>query len=114
MVSRDRLHGKDNIGVRVGKVINKYKMAKHYVLLIEDIYDTCHTLKALLGSIGKCNPRILRTCVLLEKVRPHEVPCNIVFVGFQMPDEFLIGYGLDYQERYRELPFIAVLSEDQK
>jgi hypoxanthine phosphoribosyltransferase len=79
------------------------------VLIIEDIVDTGLTLNHLLELLETRNPRSLSVCTLLDKKsrRLKEVP--IAYRGFEIPDEFVIGYGLDYDEKYRNLPFIGVL-----
>ena len=79
------------------------------VLLIDDIYDTGRTLQALIELILAQRPRSLRTCVMFEKARPHEQQVTIDFLGATVPDEFVVGYGLDYQQQYRELPYVGVL-----
>jgi hypoxanthine phosphoribosyltransferase len=83
------------------------KIPGRKVLIIDDIYDTGRTLDAIVRSIRKYRPADVKTCVLLEKDRPHEVPVAVDFVGSRVEDAFLIGYGLDYEGRYRDLPFIA-------
>jgi hypoxanthine phosphoribosyltransferase len=80
------------------------------VLVVEDIVDSGLTLKYLLDYIGRRNPRSIRVVALLRKVKSsaHAVPVDLV--GFEIPDEFVIGYGLDYAGLYRNLPYIGVLS----
>jgi hypoxanthine phosphoribosyltransferase len=85
-------------------------IAKRHVLLIDDILDTGKTITLVSGLITKLGPASLRTCVLLDKVGRREVPFDADFVGFKIPDKFVIGYGLDFAERYRNLPCIGVLS----
>ena len=80
------------------------------ILLIDDIYDTGLTLSKVLDWLSRCNPRSVRTCVLLEKQIPHHKQIPIDFPGLKIEDAFVIGYGLDYQGQYRDLPFIAVLA----
>ena len=82
------------------------------VLLVDDILDTGKTLRAVIDKLNALQPRSLKTCVLLEKKsrRSESIPAD--YVGFQVPDEFVIGYGLDYAERYRNLPFIGVLKPE--
>jgi hypoxanthine phosphoribosyltransferase len=77
------------------------------VLLAEDIVDSGLTLTYLIGHLSAQNPASLRVVTLLEKDRPRTHPVPIDYVGFQIPDEFVIGYGLDMGEHYRNLPFIA-------
>lgn len=79
------------------------------VLLLDDILDTGKTLSQVKAKLQALQPRRLRTCVLLDKParRTHEVAAD--FVGFEVPNVFVIGYGLDFAERYRNLPFVGVL-----
>ncbi|MCS7208758.1 MAG: hypoxanthine phosphoribosyltransferase [Fimbriimonadales bacterium] len=81
-----------------------------HVLLVEDIYDTGLTLEYLLGQLRQRQPASLRVCALLSKPARHQVPIELAYCGFEIPDRFVVGYGLDYAERYRNLPFIAVLN----
>ena len=83
-----------------------------HVLIVEDIVDTGHTLDYLLRILEERNPASLRVCTLLNKSSRREVEIPIDYVGFDIPNEFVIGYGLDYGELYRNLPFIGVLSEE--
>ncbi|MHC5082723.1 MAG: hypoxanthine phosphoribosyltransferase [Planctomycetota bacterium] len=82
------------------------------VLLIDDIYDTGLTLSKVLNKLNEHNPSSIRTCVLLEKDIPHTESVHIDFLGTVIEDAFVIGYGLDYNEQYRDLPFIGVLKEE--
>jgi hypoxanthine phosphoribosyltransferase len=79
------------------------------VLIVEDIIDTGLTLNYLLRYLRGKNPRSLRICALLDKPARRLVEIPIDYVGFQIPDQFVVGYGLDYGEFYRNLPFIGVL-----
>ncbi len=81
----------------------------HDILLLDDILDTGLTLKALRERLLGENPATLRTAVLLDKKRPreHDVPLN--YCGFEIEDEFVVGYGMDYQGRFRNLPCIGIL-----
>lgn len=82
------------------------------VLLVDDILDTGKTLHRVLDNLRRLKPRRIRTCVLLEKKarRLEKVPAD--YVGFQIPDLFVVGYGLDFAERYRNLPFVGVLKPE--
>lgn len=82
------------------------------VLLMDDILDTGKTLKLVSELILDLKPRSLRTCVLLDKKARREVPIEADFVGFPIPDKFVVGYGLDFAERYRNLPCIGVLKPE--
>ena len=79
------------------------------VLVIEDILDTGLTLKYLLKNLASRSPKSLEVCTLLSKEGKQRVPIQCKYVGFPIPDEFVVGYGLDYAERYRNLPYIGVL-----
>jgi len=79
------------------------------VLIVEDIVDSGLTLQYLLRNLGSRNPRTLEVCALLTKPERRKVDLPTRYVGFEIPDRFVIGYGLDYAERHRNLPFVAVL-----
>ena len=79
------------------------------VLMVEDIVDTGMTLHYILGYLSAHGPASLKVCTLLDKRARRLVDVPLDYVGFQVPDEFLVGYGLDFQQRYRNLPFIGVL-----
>lgn len=79
------------------------------VLLVDDIFDTGQTLDRLLGDFDELAPRSLASAVLLRKHGRRRVAVEPNFVGFEIPDEFVVGYGLDYEDAYRNLPFVASL-----
>jgi len=82
------------------------------VLLVDDILDTGKTLRAVIDKLNALQPRSLKTCVLLEKKSRRVENITADYVGFEVPDAFVVGYGLDYAERYRNLPFIGVLKPE--
>jgi hypoxanthine phosphoribosyltransferase len=82
------------------------------VVIVEDIIDSGLTARYLVGSLRGRNPRSLEVCALLVKRESRVVDVPIRYVGFEIPNEFVIGYGLDYQQRYRGLPYVAVLETD--
>lgn len=84
-------------------------VANRHVLLIDDILDTGKTLAMVVATISKLKPASLKTCVLLDKQGRREIDFDADFVGFRIPDKFVVGYGLDFAERYRNLPCIGVL-----
>ncbi len=84
----------------------------HDVLLIDDIFDTGRTLAALLDEIHKHQPRSVRSAVLLFKDGRQEVELRPDYVGFHIPDAFVVGYGLDYQDAFRNLPYLAELEDE--
>jgi len=82
------------------------------VLIVDDILDTGKTLRAVMDKLDALQPRSLRTCVMLEKKSRRSENITADYVGFDVPDAFVIGYGLDYAEKYRNLPFIGVLKPE--
>jgi len=85
-------------------------LAGRHVLLVEDIVDSGRTMDTILKRFRRLNPASLRVAALLDRPARREVPVNIDFIGFTIPDRFVIGYGLDYAGLYRELPGIYALS----
>jgi hypoxanthine phosphoribosyltransferase len=79
------------------------------VLIVEDIVDSGLTLQYLLRSLGARDPHSLEVCALLTKPERRKVDLPTRYVGFEIPNRFVVGYGLDYDERHRNLPFVAVL-----
>ena len=79
------------------------------VLIVEDIVDSGLTLQYLLRNLGSRNPRTLEVCALLTKPARRKVQLQARYVGFEIVDRFVVGYGLDYDERHRNLPFVAAL-----
>jgi hypoxanthine phosphoribosyltransferase len=79
------------------------------VLLVDDILDTGRTLYRVLGKLRALKPRRIMTCVLLNKAARRVEDVHADYVGFEIPDYFVVGYGLDFAERYRNLPFVGVL-----
>ncbi len=82
-----------------------------HVLLVDDIFDTGHTMFRLLEQLRLAGPKSIRTAVLLRKHGRKAVSIEPDHVGFEIPNEFVVGYGLDYHDAYRNLPHIAVLEE---
>ena len=87
------------------------------VLIVEDIVDSGQTLHYLMDVLRQRRPMSLRVCTLLDKGRERIKPVELDYTGFQIPDRFVVGYGLDYAQRYRNLPYIGILKpsvyEDQ-
>ena len=81
------------------------------VLLIDDIFDTGHTLTEVVQLMNQFQPASIRSAVLLSKTGRQEVEYRPDFIAFDIPDEFVVGYGLDYNDEYRNLPFLAVLEQ---
>lgn len=88
------------------------EIADRHVLIVEDILDSGLTLRYLLNNLESRGPASIAVATLLRKETPHQadIPCR--YVGFECPDVFIIGYGLDYAERYRNLPYIGVLKPE--
>lgn len=82
------------------------------VLIVEDIVDTGLTLRYLLENLKSRHPASVRVCTLLDKPSRRQVEVSPDYNGFEIPDKFVVGYGLDYAEQYRHLPYIAVLKPE--
>jgi len=83
------------------------------VLLVEDIIDSGHTLASVLDLLAARKPRTLNVCTLLDKTARREVYVPVRYVGFQIPNKFVFGYGLDLDELFRNLPFVGVVNEEK-
>lgn len=90
----------------------KTDIENQHVLLVDDILDTGNTLSELMDHLGQSKPASLRTCVLLDKKERRQLGIQADHVGFTVPDTFVVGYGLDFAERYRTLPCIGVLKPE--
>ena len=97
--------------VRLVLDLRKSVEGKH-VLIVEDIVDTGRTLHYLLDLLGARRPASLATCALVRKKERHEIEVPITYLGFDIPDVWVVGYGLDYDEAYRTLPYIGVVESD--
>ena len=95
--------------VRILKDLDSDITGKH-VLVVEDIVDSGLTLSWLVGNLQSRDPASVRVCVLLRKPRAAQMEVDVAYTGFDIANEFVIGYGLDYAERYRNLPFIGTLA----
>jgi hypoxanthine phosphoribosyltransferase len=83
-----------------------------HVLFVEDIIDTGLSLRYILRSLKTREPASLRVCTLFDKPRTRLFDLEVAYTGFVLPDEYVVGYGLDYDERYRNLPFVGLLKEE--
>lgn len=83
------------------------------VIVVEDIIDSGRTLSRLLELFKNRNPESLRLCTLLDKPERRVVDVKVDYTGFCIPDQFIVGYGLDYDQRYRNLPYIGVIEFDE-
>lgn len=81
------------------------------VLLVEDIVDSGLTVQYLVKTLSKKKPRSIKVCTLLSKPERREVEVQIDYEGFKIPNKYVVGYGLDYQQKYRNLPYLAVLDQ---
>lgn len=79
------------------------------VIVVEDIIDSGHTLEQLIPELKKRKPRSIAVTTLLDKPSRREVDVNVDYIGFEVEDKFVVGYGLDYDQNYRDLPFIGVV-----
>lgn len=97
--------------VRIMKDLDESVESQH-VLIVEDIVDTGLTLNYLVESMRSRNPASVKVVAMLSKPSRHKVKVHVDYLGFTVPDEFVVGYGLDYAQRYRNLPCIAVLKPE--
>lgn len=94
--------------VRINKDLDESLEGKN-VLVVEDIIDSGRTLSYLMENLRARNPRSLRLCTLLDKPDRRVMNIKVDYTGFEIPDEFVVGYGLDYAQKYRNLPFIGIV-----
>ena len=104
--------GTKSSGEVIFKQIALPDIAGRHILILDDILDSGLTLVAIRQKLETANPRSVRVCVLLQKRKARTCPVQADYVGFEIEDEFVVGYGLDYMERYRNLPCIGVLRKD--
>lgn len=98
--------------VRLTKDLD-HPLAGRYVVVVEDILDTGLTLHYLLDILAAREPAMLRTVCLLSKPSRRQIDVPVDYVGFEIPDRFVVGYGLDFDEAYRNLPYIGVMDEGE-
>ena len=98
-------------GVRLEKDLS-IPIADRHVLFVEDVIDTGLTLNYLLSNLRARRPATLKVCTLFNKSRRRLIEIPSAYVGFELPDLFVVGYGLDYRERYRNLPFVGLLKPE--
>lgn len=97
--------------VRILKDLD-YDIEGKHVLIVEDIIDSGVTLSYLIEHLAGRKPASLKLCTLLNKPERRKVEVKVDYIGFTVPDAFLVGFGLDYAEKYRNLPFIGILKEE--
>jgi hypoxanthine phosphoribosyltransferase len=106
-------HGKvQTSGEVIFKQIALPDMVDRHILILDDILDSGHTLAAIREKLRTARPRSIRVCVLLSKKKRRARPVKADYIGFEIEDEFVVGYGLDFMERYRNLPCIGVLRRE--
>lgn len=102
-------HSTETTGViRLLKDLDENIDSEH-VLIVEDIVDSGLTLDYLVKNFETRHPKSIKICTLLNKVERRKVDLKVNYIGFQVPDEFIVGYGIDYAERYRNLPYVGIL-----
>lgn len=109
-------YGKDTKSSGVVKIVKDLdeSIKDKDVIVVEDIVDSGRTLSYLMEMLGSRGPASLRLCTLLDKPDRRVVDVDVHYTGFQIPDEFVVGYGLDYDQKYRNLPYIGVVEFDNK
>ncbi|HZR78353.1 MAG TPA: hypoxanthine phosphoribosyltransferase [Chthoniobacterales bacterium] len=106
-------HGKtETTGEVIFNQVATPDVKDRHVLILDDILDSGHTLAAIREKLQTANPRSIRVCVLLSKKKQRAREVDADYLGFEIEDEFVVGYGLDYDERYRNLPYIGVLRKE--
>ena len=106
-------HGKTKpSGEVIFKQIAPPDVQDRHILILDDILDSGHTLAAIREKLETAKPRSIRVCVLLSKKKRRARHVDADYVGFEIEDEFVVGYGLDFRERYRNLPCIGVLRKE--
>jgi hypoxanthine phosphoribosyltransferase len=106
-------HGKaQSSGQVIFKQVALPDATERDILILDDILDSGHTLAAIRDKLEAAKARSIRICVLLSKKKPRSRHVDADYVGFEIEDEFVVGYGLDFMERYRNLPYIGVLRKE--
>ena len=112
-MSISRYEGDSQKAVRITKDLDVNLLGEH-VILVEDIVDTGMTLNYLIDHLRSKGPASVDVCTLLDKKARRIADVSLRYVGFEVPDEFVVGYGLDFMEKYRNLPFIGVLKPEER
>ena len=102
-------YGSEKISSGTVDITHNLTVTNRHILLIEDIVDTGLTIQRITADLMTGNPASLRLCTLLDKPDSRKHAVNINYTGFIVPDNFIVGYGIDYNERYRELPSLGIL-----
>ncbi len=109
-------YGKGTTSSQKSKIVSlaEGKIKGEDLVIVEDIVDTGATTRKLVSFLKELKPRSIKICSLLDKKDCRKIPINIDYVGFEVPDKFLVGYGLDYRQCYRNLPYIAYMRKARK
>lgn len=106
-------HGKtQTTGEVIFKQVALPDVKDRHILILDDILDSGHTLAAIREKLEAAGPQSIRVCVLLSKKKQRDRRVDADYIGFEIEDEFVVGYGLDFMEQYRNLPYIGVLRKD--
>lgn len=107
-------YGKSSVSTGEVKIVKDldFSVEGRNLLIIEDIIDTGYTLSYLIDNLKKRGAKSVKVCTLLDKPDRRKADIHVDYLGFIVPDEFIVGYGLDYAERYRNLPYVAALKEE--
>lgn len=107
-------YGKSSVSTGDVKIIKDldYSIEDKHILIVEDIIDTGYTLSYLIKNLEKRGAKSVKICTFLDKIDRREVDIPVDYIGYEIPDEFIVGYGLDYAEMYRNLPYVAALKEE--
>ena len=111
IVKSQKAKGGPSGKVKVLSDLNEEIKGRH-VLIVEDIVDSGLTVEQLMKRLRKKKPASLEVCTLLSKTVRRQVQVKVQYVGFEIPDHYVVGYGMDYQQKYRNLPYLAVLAPD--
>ena len=112
-LSVDSYHGKaQSSGEVTFEQLDVLDVAGRDVLILDDILDTGRTLAAVRTKLAMAKPRSIRVCVLLNKRKRRAIELVADYIGFEIDDEFIVGYGLDFMQRYRNLPYVGVLKKE--
>lgn len=107
-------YGKSSVSTGEVRIIKDldFSVENRNLLIIEDIIDTGYTLSYLIDNLKKRGAKSVKVCTLLDKPDRRKADIHVDYLGFIVPDEFIVGYGLDYSEQYRNLPYVAALREE--
>ena len=107
-------YGKSSVSTGEVRIIKDldFSVEGRNLLIIEDIIDTGYTLSYLIDNLKKRGAKSVKVCTLLDKPERRKADIHVDYLGFIVPDEFIVGYGLDYAEQYRNLPYVAALKEE--